>query len=181
LNAARRAPEDDVETALRVLRRATNVRDIIKAGGADVERLDAYRRAVQAEVDRVSRIPPQIYGDAAVLRFASAAQIHPIIATLWSRRLAPAVVIAANDGYLLGRVNFATAVTRMWICRSGSEDCRSPRHPTPNTRMGIRTQPAAACQLLISNVSSTCYGREPTRSGLTRSRAAGRKREPTTR
>lgn len=108
LNAARRAPEDDAETALRVLRRATDVRDIVNAGDADVARLDAYRRAVQAEVDRASRVPPQIHGDAAVLRFASAAQIHPIIATRWSRRLAPAVVIAANEGFLPGRVNFAT-------------------------------------------------------------------------
>jgi hypothetical protein len=90
-----------------VLQRATDVRDILNARDPDVARLDAYRRAVQAEVGRVSRVPPRIYGDAAVLRFTSAAQIHPIIATRWSRRLAPAVVLAANDGYLPGRVNFA--------------------------------------------------------------------------
>ena len=70
LNAARRAPEDDAETALRVLQRATGVRDIVDARDADVARLEAYRRAVQAEVARASRVPPQIYGDAALLRFA---------------------------------------------------------------------------------------------------------------
>ena len=107
LNAARRAAEDDAETALRVLQRATDVRDIVNAKDPDVARLDAYRRAVHAEVQRVSRVRPQIYGDAAVLRFTSAAQIHPLIAARWSRRLAPAVVIGANDGYLPGRVNFA--------------------------------------------------------------------------
>ena len=107
LNAARRAPEDDTETALRVLERARHVQDIVNTGDADVARLDVYRRAVQAEVERVSRVPPQIHGDAAVLRFASAAQVHPLIATRWSRRLAPAIVVAANEGFLPGRVNFA--------------------------------------------------------------------------
>jgi single-stranded-DNA-specific exonuclease len=107
LNAARRAPQDDAETALRVLERATHVKDIVNTRDADVARLDAYRRAVQAEVERVSRVPPRIYGDAAVLRFASAAQVHPLIATRWSRRLAPAIVVAANEGFLPGRVNFA--------------------------------------------------------------------------
>ncbi len=107
LNAARRAPEDDTETALRVLERARHVQDIVNTGDADVARLDAYRRAVQAEVERVSRVPPQIHGDAAVIGFASAAQVHPLIATRWSRRLAPAIVVAANEGFLPGRVNFA--------------------------------------------------------------------------
>ena len=107
LNAARRAPEDDAETALRVLQRAADVRNIVDGRDPDVARLEAYRRAVQAEVNRVTRVPPRIYGDAAVLRFASAAQVHPIIATRWSRRLAPAVVVAANEGFLPGRVNFA--------------------------------------------------------------------------
>ena len=37
----------------------------------------------------------------------SAAQVHPLIATRWSRRLAPAIVVAANEGFLPGRVNFA--------------------------------------------------------------------------
>jgi hypothetical protein len=107
LNAARRAPENDAETALRVLQRAADVRDIVDARDPDVARLDAYRRAVQAEGDRVSHVPPQIYGNAAVLRFASAAQVHPIIATRWARRMAPAIVIAANEGFLADRVNFA--------------------------------------------------------------------------
>ena len=35
------------------------------------------------------------------------AQIHPLVAIRWSRRLRDHVVIAANDGYLPGRVNFA--------------------------------------------------------------------------
>ena len=107
LNAARRAPEDDAETALRVLQRAAGVRDIVDLADPEVARLDGYRRAVQAEVARVARVPPRTYGDAAVLRFSSPAQVHPLIATRWSRRLSPAIVVAANEGFLSGRVNFA--------------------------------------------------------------------------
>ena len=52
-------------------------------------------------------MPPVKLGPAALVRFSSAAQVHPVVAARWTRRLAPAVVIAANDGYLPGRVNFA--------------------------------------------------------------------------
>jgi single-stranded-DNA-specific exonuclease len=44
---------------------------------------------------------------AALIRFSSPAQVHPLVAAQWRRRLAPRAVIAANDGYLAGRVNFA--------------------------------------------------------------------------
>jgi len=36
-----------------------------------------------------------------------ALQVHPLVAQSWQSRLAPRAVIAANDGYLPGRVNFA--------------------------------------------------------------------------
>ena len=42
-----------------------------------------------------------------MIRFSSPYQVHPIVATAWRRRLAPRLVVAANDGYLPGRVNFA--------------------------------------------------------------------------
>jgi single-stranded-DNA-specific exonuclease len=49
-----------------------------------------------------------VLGDrVALLRFSSPCQVHPLVAIAWSRRLAPRIVIAANDGYLSGRVNFA--------------------------------------------------------------------------
>ena len=40
-------------------------------------------------------------------RFRSPYQVHPLVATTWARRLAPRAVIAANDDYLPGHVNFA--------------------------------------------------------------------------
>ena len=57
--------------------------------------------------DRLARVAPKIAGNVALIRFTSGAQVHPLIATRWAPRLAPKVVIAANDGYLPGRVNFA--------------------------------------------------------------------------
>ena len=107
VNAARRAPEDDALAALRVLERAGGVREIAAGLVPGVDRLQAYREAVQAEVARCSRVAPHQLGDVALIRFSSAAQVHPLVATRWSRRLAPAVVIAANEGFLPGRVNFA--------------------------------------------------------------------------
>jgi len=107
VNAARRAPEDDALTALRVLEEASGVQEIagVRTPGAD--RLQAYSAAVQGEVSRCARVAPRMLGEAALIRVSSAAQVHPLVAARWSRRLAPAVVIAANDGFLSGRVNFA--------------------------------------------------------------------------
>ena len=107
VNAARRAPEDDALAALRVLERAGGVHEIAAGHVPGVDRLQAYREAVQAEVDRCSRVAPHRLGAAALIRFSSAAQVHPLVATRWSRRFAPAVVIAANEGFLPGRINFA--------------------------------------------------------------------------
>lgn len=107
LNAGRRAAEDDAMTPLNVLQRATSVHEIAKGLIPGVERLEGYRRAVQAEVARCSRVPPQILGPVALIRFSSGAQVHPLIAARWSARLAPKVVMAANEGFLPGRVNFA--------------------------------------------------------------------------
>ena len=107
LNAARRAPEDDARAALDVLERASGVEDIVAGRVPGVDVLERYRAAVRAEADRCSRIAPEMLGDAALIRFSSAAQVHPLVAVRWSGRLAPAVVIAANSGFLNGRVNFA--------------------------------------------------------------------------
>jgi single-stranded-DNA-specific exonuclease len=107
LNAGRRSAEDDAATPLAVLERAAGVREIMDGTVAGVEVLESYRRAVHAEVERCSRVAPQRIGGAALIRFSSGAQVHPLVATRWAKRLAPAVVIAANEGFLAGRVNFA--------------------------------------------------------------------------
>lgn len=43
----------------------------------------------------------------ALIRLHSPCQVHPLIAQIWRSRLPQFIVIAANDGYLPGRVNFS--------------------------------------------------------------------------
>lgn len=46
-------------------------------------------------------------GNVALVRINSACQIHPLIAQSWRSRLPKYIVIAANEGYIPGRVNFS--------------------------------------------------------------------------
>jgi single-stranded-DNA-specific exonuclease len=111
LNASRRAPGDPGRRALGVLLAARGPRDISAGLVPGVEELRRCRAVVQAELARCSRVPPRFLGRVALLRFSSEAQIHPVVATRWTRRLAGHIVIAANDGYLPGRVSFAMRTT----------------------------------------------------------------------
>lgn len=107
VNAARRASSYRPQLALDVLLAARGPADIARGTVPGVAELERCRAEVQAELARVARMPPRIAGNVALLRFSSPAQIHPLVATRWTTRLAPKIVIAANDGYLPGRVNFA--------------------------------------------------------------------------
>ena len=107
LNAARRAEAADPGVALNALRHAASVDDITSGRLEETRLLERYRAEVRAETDRCARVAPTITGNVALVRFSSGAQVHPIVAIRWARRLAPRIVIAANDGYLPGRTNFA--------------------------------------------------------------------------
>jgi single-stranded-DNA-specific exonuclease len=107
LNAARRAGAPDPTAALDALRHAASVDDITSGRLAETKVLEQYRAEVRGEIDRCARIAPTIAGNTALVRLSSPAQVHPILATRWAHRLAPRIVIAANDGYLPGRTNFA--------------------------------------------------------------------------
>ena len=112
LNAARRAPEHEVATALRVLALADSPRAIATGDSDDVTRLHAARSEVAQEVQRCMRVPPQMIGDVALIRIRSKAQIHPLIAVRWKTRLAGKVVLVANESFLPERVNFVVRSTR---------------------------------------------------------------------
>jgi single-stranded-DNA-specific exonuclease len=107
VNAPRRLPDGPVQTALALLVEHDDPREALE--DPRVAELEEAKSAWRAEFDRVVRTAPQMVGDTvAVLRFSSPAQVHPLVATTWSRRLAPRMVLAANDGYLgEGTVNFA--------------------------------------------------------------------------
>ena len=112
LNAPRRLPDGPVGTALALLVE----HDDAKAALADprISELDAARREWRAGFDAAVRTAPRVGADFALIRFSSPYQVHPLVATTWARRLAPRMVMAANDAYLPGRVNFAV--------RGGAED-----------------------------------------------------------
>jgi hypothetical protein len=107
LNAARRSANYRAELAWSVLGAATSPADITRGCLPGTNELHACRAEVKAEIERVARVAPKVANDVALIRFSSGAQVHPLIATRWAGRLAPKIVIAANDGYLPGRVNFA--------------------------------------------------------------------------
>lgn len=105
INAPRRLPDGPVRTALALLVESEDA----KAALADprAQELEEARREWRAGFERVVRTAPQVGGDVAVIRFRTPYQVHPLVATSWARRLKPRMVLAANDDYLPGRVNFS--------------------------------------------------------------------------
>jgi single-stranded-DNA-specific exonuclease len=105
VNAPRRLLDGLVPTALALLVEHDDPRAALADPRA--AELDAARAAWRAEFARAVRTAPRVGDRLAVLRFSSPAQVHPLVAIAWARRLHPRVVLAANDAYLPGRVNFA--------------------------------------------------------------------------
>jgi hypothetical protein len=105
VNAPRRLPDGPVRDALALLVESESA----AAALADprITLLQAARTEWRSELERVSRTPPVVTRGVALVRFSSRAQVHPLVAAQWQRRLAPRIIVAANDGYLPGRVNFA--------------------------------------------------------------------------
>lgn len=94
-------------------------------GGA----LGVAKAEVRSELERVRGTAPKVGPVAALLRFDSPAKVHGQVASAWSRRLAPRVVIAANEGWRDGKVSFSVrggeADLREWLRRvyePGPED-----------------------------------------------------------
>lgn len=107
LNAPRRSSAHDVATAWKVLIEARSPAQIARGEIEGVDLLRERRAEVAAEANRCSRVAPIVRGGVALIAFHSGAKVHPLVATRWKRRLKDQVVIAANYGYLPGRVNFA--------------------------------------------------------------------------
>lgn len=119
INAPRRAYAYNVSAAWESLIQAAGPADLLTN-----KALLAARAEVNAEVERCTHVPPKFSSDGrvAVLRMKSKAQIHPVIATRWAGHLKSAkleVVMAANEGYLEGKVNFSCRVAKCARQRSG--------------------------------------------------------------
>ena len=115
INAPRRLAAGPVRTALALLVEHDSAGDALLDPRIRV--LDRARTESRAAFERVVRTAPRFHGEVAVLRFCTPYQVHPLVATAWMRRLAPRPVLAANEGWIPGRVNFSI--------RGGDRDLRS--------------------------------------------------------
>lgn len=105
INAPRRLSVGPVRTALSLLIEHDSPRAVL--ADPRIRVLERARQEWRGAFESVVRTRPAFYGDVAVLRFCAPYQVHPLVAQAWARRLAPRPVLAANDGWVPGRVNFS--------------------------------------------------------------------------
>ena len=105
INAPRRLQDGPVGDALALLVETASANEALH--DRRITLLEEARAEWRSEFERVRRTAPSVGRAVAVIRFTSPAQVHPLVATQWQKRLAPRPVIAANEGYLPGRVNFS--------------------------------------------------------------------------
>ncbi len=112
LNAARRAARYDSEAAARALLAHADPRELVSSQSADVQALREAREEVKAAMEEAKKAAPVFSGQVALIRASSPCQIHPLVAQIWRTRLPKFIVLAANDAYLPGRVNFSARAAR---------------------------------------------------------------------
>ncbi|MCW2922413.1 MAG: hypothetical protein JWL76_2287 [Thermoleophilia bacterium] len=105
VNSPRRMPDGPLATALAILVEA----ETAKAALADprIRELEEAKAWWRSEFEQVIRTAPVFGEHVAVLEFATRAHVHALVAMQWSRTLRPRPVLAANHGFLDGRVNFS--------------------------------------------------------------------------
>jgi single-stranded-DNA-specific exonuclease len=107
INAARRASHYDPEMAARALLHHASPKDLVNSTSVDVQHLRDAREEVNVALHEARKAAPTFAGNVALIRMNSPCQIHPLIAQSWRGRLPKYIVIAANEGYMPGRVNFS--------------------------------------------------------------------------
>jgi single-stranded-DNA-specific exonuclease len=107
VNAPRRSASGNAAPALALLMAADGPKDLLSDHHPEAATLLAARTEVKRELQAARRIAPVVRGEVALIRFASATQIHPLIAQQWRGRLRDKIVMAANTGYRPGWVHFA--------------------------------------------------------------------------
>ena len=105
VNAPRRLPDGPVELALSLLVDHDDPREALRDPRAAI--LDRCREQWRVAYRDSLRVPPLVREGLALVRLSTPYQVHPLVAQAWGGRLAPRVVLVANDGYLDGRVNFS--------------------------------------------------------------------------
>lgn len=107
VNAARRASTYEPETAAQALLNHASPQALVESDSLEVARLKAAREEVKLALAEAKKAAPQFAGNVALIHVHSQCQIHPLIAQIWRTRLPKFIVIAANDAYMPGRVNFS--------------------------------------------------------------------------
>ncbi|MBA2340364.1 MAG: DHH family phosphoesterase [Pyrinomonadaceae bacterium] len=107
VNASRRSSLYDPEAAARALLAHDSPRSLVESDTKDVEALRRAREEVKSAMNEAKRAAPVFSNNVALIRINTRCQIHPLIAQIWRTRLPKYIVIAANEGYLPGRVNFS--------------------------------------------------------------------------
>lgn len=111
LNSAKRSsdPATAVPAAFRVFSTANSPKEVLEATGADAETLVRFQNEVRRELSEARKAAPKFSKTEpiALIRFSSPARVHPLIAQQWRGRLPKYAVIAANDGYDVGRTAFS--------------------------------------------------------------------------
>jgi len=107
LNSAGRASEYDVATAVRLLERAQTLGDLVDRRREDVRTLQRYRNEVNREVRRCRHERPYFRWKAAIVPITSHCDVQGLVAETWRRQLKNYLVLAANFGYIQGKVAYA--------------------------------------------------------------------------
>jgi single-stranded DNA-specific DHH superfamily exonuclease len=105
VNAGRRVSPELAEVAGAMLARHPLPESILAS--PEIAPLQQAQRDLQRAMADAKRAAPVFSREVALVRVASPYQIHPIVAQIWKSRLKKYIVIAANEAYLPGLVNFS--------------------------------------------------------------------------
>lgn len=115
VNAARRAARYEPEVAAEALLKFSNPKDLVTSDSAEITSLREAKKEVNFELNEARKAAPIFAGNVALIRMNSPCQIHPLIAQSWRTRLPKYIVIAANEGFMPGKVNFAARTSAAGI------------------------------------------------------------------
>lgn len=112
VNAAGRSAAHDAGVALAALLDAEAPASLTRGGGEAAMQLRALKEEVAAATRRAIRVPPRVHGRWAVIQIHEPYRVHGPVASAWTRKLADALVLVANRGYMPGRVHFSVRSRR---------------------------------------------------------------------
>lgn len=114
LNSAGRSSDPATAEAMALLERNDGPEELLADDSAELDRLRRCRAEVMRALARWSRQRPHFMWRVALVPVASPCRIEEILAAMWTRQLERYMVVAANSGYVPGKVHI--------IARTASPD-----------------------------------------------------------